>query len=54
MKFEYDKVGFDEIKLIDMGLGDLLQIQQAEKELLDMQLGTPGADSDFTDFYATQ
>jgi hypothetical protein len=54
MKFEYDKVGFDELKLIDMGLGDLLAIQQAEKEALDISMGTPGADSDFTDFYATQ
>ena len=54
MKFEYDKIGFDEMKLIDMGLGKLLGIEQAEKERLDMDLGTPGADSDFTQFYATQ
>lgn len=49
MKFEYEKIGSDEVKFIEMGLGDLLAQEFEEKSILDEQLA-----NDFHTFYLTQ
>lgn len=49
MKFEYEKDGSDEIKLIEMGLGMLLSKEYEEKAKLDAQMA-----DDFDTFYLKQ
>jgi hypothetical protein len=49
MKFEYEKIGSDEIKLIEMGLGGLLAQEFEEKSAIDEQLA-----NDFDTFYLKQ
>lgn len=49
MKFEYEKNGSDEIKLIDMGFGELLAQEYQEKSAIDAQLA-----DDFDTFYLKQ
>jgi hypothetical protein len=49
MKFEYEKNGSDELKLIDMGFGELLSQEYEEKSAIDEQLA-----NDFDTFYLKQ
>jgi hypothetical protein len=49
MKFEFEKIGSDEIKLIEMGLGGLLAQEFEEKSSIDEQLA-----NDFDTFYLKQ